>query len=138
MTVDSMLTLTEAAKETGLTRAGIHKAIKRGRLSATKDENGHYLIDAAELFRVYQPVDRPSLQQNTAVNDSIDSQLIAQRLEFTQQLLRQVENERDSLRHNLSQAMAMLTHQPEAPQAAPHRAKHEDSLLWRKLFSKRN
>lgn len=133
--VYSVLTITEAAKETGLTRAGIHKAIKQGRLSATKADNGSYMIDTAELFRVYKKVDNHGLHENTE-KAAIDSQLIAQRLEFTQQLLRQVENERDSLRHSLNQAMAMLTHQP-APPAAPHRGKHEDSMLWVKLFGKR-
>lgn len=50
-----MLTLAEAAKETGLTKPGILKAIQKGRVSATKDDKGQWLIDPAELFRVYSP-----------------------------------------------------------------------------------
>ena len=50
-----MLTLAEAAKETGLTKPAILKAIQKGRVSATKDDKGQWLIDPAELFRVYSP-----------------------------------------------------------------------------------
>jgi chromosome segregation ATPase len=50
-----MITLAEAAKETGLTKPAIFKSIQKGRLSASKDERGQWLIDPAELFRVYPP-----------------------------------------------------------------------------------
>ena len=46
-----MLTLAEAAKETGLTKPAILKAIQKGRVSATKDDKGQWLIDPAELFQ---------------------------------------------------------------------------------------
>ena len=52
-------TPSQAAKEVGKTKQGIIKAIKDGRLSANRIENGGYLIDAAELFRVYEPVRQP-------------------------------------------------------------------------------
>jgi chromosome segregation ATPase len=50
-----MFTLAEAAKETGLTKPAILKAIQKGRVSAAKDDKGQWLIDPAELFRVYSP-----------------------------------------------------------------------------------
>ena len=128
-----MFTITEAAKQTGLTRAGIHKAIKAGRLSATKDDSGNYSIDAAELFRVYKPVDIESKQEPVNLPNTAEHQLIAQRLEFTEILLKQVESERDNLRLSLNQAMSLITHQPEPPKAEqPTR-----SRLYEKLFGKR-
>ena len=51
-----MLTLAQAAKETGLTKPAIFKAIKNGKISASKDDRGQWMIDPAELFRVYAPV----------------------------------------------------------------------------------
>jgi aminopeptidase C len=139
-----MLTVTQAAQETGLSRVAIYKAIKQGRLSVTKGDNGQTLIDAAELFRVYSPVNKQSDNQvNKSLHNS-DNQLLTKELEFTKQLLRQVEHERDGLKNsveylqqNLNQAMAMLTHQPEPP-PAPSKAKPEDSMLWRKLFGRRS
>lgn len=51
-----MLSLLEAATRTEKTKPTILKAIKRGRLSARKDDKGQWQIDPAELFRVYPPV----------------------------------------------------------------------------------
>jgi excisionase family DNA binding protein len=50
------LSAKEAAARVGLTKPGLLKAIKQGKLSATKDQNGHWRIDPVELFRVYPPV----------------------------------------------------------------------------------
>ena len=54
-------TLTEAAEATGLGRTTLHRAIKSGRLSARREEDGSYRIDGAELARVYPPksMERP-------------------------------------------------------------------------------
>lgn len=43
----------QAAKETGLSKSTISRAIKAGKISALKQEDGAYLIEPAELFRVY-------------------------------------------------------------------------------------
>ena len=53
-----MLTVSEAAKTVGISRGGLWKAIKRGKLSATKDSKGNFTIDLAELLRAYPQVDR--------------------------------------------------------------------------------
>jgi hypothetical protein len=46
-------TLGEAARATGMAKPTIAKAIKTGRVSAEKNEDGSYRIDPAELHRVY-------------------------------------------------------------------------------------
>src|SRR3954468_9314628 len=48
-----MLTLGAAAKLTGLNRTTVLRAIKSGRLSAARQDDGSYRIDPAELERVY-------------------------------------------------------------------------------------
>jgi excisionase family DNA binding protein len=50
-----MLSMSEAAMRTGLSKSTIHRAIKSGKLSAERQEDGSYEIDPAELFRVYRP-----------------------------------------------------------------------------------
>lgn len=52
------LTLGEAARQVTVTKSTLHRAIRDGRLSANRDDQGHYQIDPAELFRVFDPVDR--------------------------------------------------------------------------------
>lgn len=46
-------TLQSAADATGKAKSTIQRAIKSGKLSATRKEDGSYSIDAAELTRVY-------------------------------------------------------------------------------------
>src|SRR4051812_39259154 len=50
----------------------IIRAIKRGTISASKDIHGEWTIDAAELFRVYQPLSglHSDVPSNRAINDA--------------------------------------------------------------------
>lgn len=50
------LSASQAAKETGLSIPTITRAIKSSKMSAERVEGGGYLIDPAELFRVFPPV----------------------------------------------------------------------------------
>lgn len=52
------LTLTQAAKEAGVSKSTLSRAIDKGRLSANKDDFGRFQIDPSELFRVFNPVAR--------------------------------------------------------------------------------
>jgi hypothetical protein len=54
-----VITLGEASRQTGKSKAAIIKAIKTSRLSVSKGETGDWQIDPAELFRVYQPASKP-------------------------------------------------------------------------------
>ena len=52
---DAMATfsLREAAEQAGTSKSTIFRAIKGGRLSAARTDDGGFAIDPAELFRVY-------------------------------------------------------------------------------------
>jgi hypothetical protein len=49
-------TLGDAAKAVGKSKTTLHRAIKSGRISAKKSEDGSYSIDPSELHRVFPPV----------------------------------------------------------------------------------
>ena len=74
-----MLNLREAAEHAGTSKTSIFRAIKSGRLSATRDEHGGVQIDPAELARVYPPKplrdDRPrtALQEHREPQDGTSS-----------------------------------------------------------------
>jgi len=74
------LSLGQAAKETGLDKSTISRAIKSGRLSATRKENGGYEIDPAELFRVFAPASKktepPALTDDTTKDGWSENQAI--------------------------------------------------------------
>ena len=72
-----MITLGNAAKQLGLSKPTISKAISRGHLSATRRDDGSFAIDPAELMRWWegakhrfhsQPVSR--LQSSTSSGES--------------------------------------------------------------------
>jgi hypothetical protein len=142
ITGHSMLTLTQAAKEVGRTRSTIFKSIKSGRLSATKDAQGHLLIDPVELYRVYVAVNVSQgnqTEQGDIVNDTQEIVFLRRENELLRQqaLLdrEQLERERQQADHWRNQATMLLTHQPQQVQPEPV-TKPEVSLLWRKLFGR--
>jgi hypothetical protein len=47
--------LRQAAEQAGKSKSTIFRAIKSGRLSAAKTDDGGFAIEASELFRVYPP-----------------------------------------------------------------------------------
>ena len=124
------LTLTEAAKETGRTRSAIFKSIKSGRLSARKDDNGEYRIDASELFRVYQPAKQEATQDYTIGNGSISNGLIEElkvlreRLSGLETLTTQHARERDLLSNMMDDLKKDRDHWR---QQATHLLEHKQS-----------
>lgn len=59
-----ILTLRQAAELTGKSKSTLTRAIKSGRLSASRDGEGMYTIDPAELARAYPFVERPDAQHD--------------------------------------------------------------------------
>lgn len=57
--------LSEASQHVGKAKQTIIKAIRSGRISAEKDENGEWRVEPVELFRVWPAVNR--LTGNTRV-----------------------------------------------------------------------
>jgi hypothetical protein len=49
-------TLGTAANACGLNKSTVLRAIKAGKISATRDEHGQWHIDPAEMHRVYPPI----------------------------------------------------------------------------------
>lgn len=120
-----------AARVLGLHKTTIHRAIKNGRLSAEKLEDGTYAIDASELARVYGGVDpatgaparlrdgvRPATATEATPHNSVEPMLIA---ELRAELTRERETV-DDLRRRLDVAEERVTRlllAIPAPGAAP-------------------
>ena len=59
-----MYTIATAAAAVGRNKTAILRAIEAGKISATKDENGEWQIDPAELHRIYPPLRSASTRGN--------------------------------------------------------------------------
>jgi len=131
------LTLGQAAKETGRSKATIFKALNSGVLSFVEKTPAGYKIDPAELFRVF-PKGGPSVNENTKNEQSrtVENDPETVFLRRENELLRQqIEREREQADHWRRQATALLTHQPE-PKAELPSDPARPSLVER-LFGRR-
>ena len=61
--------LSEAAKATGKNKTTIQRAIKNGKISASKGDSGSYEIEPSELHRVFPPVAAQRDAQHPQSND---------------------------------------------------------------------
>src|SRR3546814_15135532 len=64
------ITLREASEKVGVTRQTLMKAIKTGRVSAEKSDNGEWSIEPVELFRVWPPVNAVQQPLQPIITDS--------------------------------------------------------------------
>lgn len=98
-------TLGAAAKATGKSKATISKALKSGRISGYKGDDGVFHIDPSELHRVYPPI---SLDEHEETPDSepesISTKMLVRelemRLEAAQQRLTDKDGVIDDLRED--------------------------------------
>jgi hypothetical protein len=59
-----MYTIATAAAAVGRNKSAILRAIESGKISVTRDENGEWQIDPAELHRIYPPLRSATMQGN--------------------------------------------------------------------------
>jgi hypothetical protein len=118
-------TLAEAAKATGTNKTTILRAIKSGKVSGTKDEHGTWLVEPAELHRVYPPAELRSDAGTDATQryapptaPAIDAQIAA--LRDTAELLRaQLDDVRKDRDHWRDQAQAVTRQLADARSPTP-------------------
>lgn len=129
------LTLRQAETLTGKSRTALLKAIQRGRLSATKDDLRQWIIDPAELHRVYPdmstPAQTPANDLGRSVTPPLDtlSPVHAERIRHLEDTITRLEDERDHLRRTVDSLSGLLTHQTPAPQAEP-RPTRVPAWIW--------
>lgn len=133
-------TLGQAAKATGKQKSTILDAIKKGRISATKDDAGRYKIDPAELHRIYPPVSQ-TVQTEREETDTTHykTEILEEKIRFLEREIARLERTEADLRedrdHWRIQATALISHQQEAkPEAAPNETQRPG--FWARLFGK--
>ena len=139
-------TLGEAAKATGKSKPTIQRAIKSGKISASKKEDGTYDIDPAELHRVY-PVKQSDgnvggdMKQYVTPNNNgeLQAELDAMRRELEQTNL-----ERDRERELMSQQIELYKERLERADKDKDQLtalltqehKKAPTGVWARIFSK--
>lgn len=118
-------TLKQAADAVGKDRSTLQRAIKNGRLSASINDLGNYEIDAAELYRVFEPVARNS--ENTTDIDAMPVRVDAlqQQVQMQREFIATLEKLLDEANADKRRLMQLLEHKPQ---------KSDAGELWRKVF----
>lgn len=127
-----MLTLSQAAEAVGISRSGLLKAIKRGHVSAVRDDvRGQWMIDSAELFRAYPRQSAPEAEPSPT------EAVLAERVQALERLVASLEDDRRDLRRRLDdesaerrRLTALLTHQAETKEEP--RTSLLDKLFYRR------
>lgn len=121
------ITLREASEKVGVTRQTLMKAIKTGRVSAEKSDNGEWRIEPVELFRVWPPVNEVQQPLQDGLTSSDTPGLQAENRLLREQVA-ELREERNAWREQ-AQRLA-LTDQRAHPQSNPQRG------FWSRLFSR--
>ena len=142
-------TLGQAAKATGISKPTLSRAVKSGKISAQKQGDGSFIIDPAELHRVYPPItvtgnNNGNMKQSETPSNTnalqVKIDLICEERERERKqheetildLRRRLDQSETERRETQGKLTALLTHQPEK-QPEP---KKEESPLYKKLFGK--
>lgn len=112
------LSLSQSAKLTGKSKSTINRAIKTGKLSATRHEDGTYSIDPAELARAF---DVEPLEGAKRRDADLDGTRLLERITALEAMLNRereisadLKEDRDRWRQ---QATALLTDQRPVPRS---------------------
>ena len=107
--------LVEAAIACGVNRSTVLRAIKASKISTSKDEQGEWRIEPAELHRVYPPVQANEARPERAHQETLIAEL--------RNALSDMRRDRDEWREQ-AQRFALL-----APKAEPVQPKPEPALI---------
>ena len=100
-----------AAKVVGKTKSTITKAIASGKLSAIKNDNGAWEIDASELYRVYPPtpLETVEIEQNDTLKEmggnSKEIETLERLLKAAEEQIYDLKTDRDEWRKQANQLL---------------------------------
>ena len=108
-------TLGEAAKACRMSKATLSKAVKSGKISATKNADGSFSIEAVELHRVY-PITVETVEseqyetpKSTQVNTKISNEMLMlqMNLEAAHQRISDLETDKEAWRLQATRLLAL-------------------------------
>ena len=110
-------TLGEAAKACRMSKATLSKAVKSGKISATKNADGSFSIEAVELHRVYPiTVETVASEQyetpkSTQVNTEISNEMLMlqMKLEAAHQRISDLETDKEAWRLQATRLLSLTS-----------------------------
>jgi hypothetical protein len=149
-------TITQAAVVVGKGRSTVHRAVKDGRLSAQRGDDGTYYVDASELARVFHMTSHDQPKRDAVTDRDIPSEtevavlrkevemltaLLDREREVTAEQAERLRQEQEERRNLQRQLAAPVQPIPEATEETPaavrerHRRVDESEALIRTLIT---
>ena len=101
------LSVTNCAKMAGVTARTIQNRIKNGKLSATRDESGHYKVELCEFLRLYPNATDGEKQEEEITEVREDKNIIlTQNVALLEQELKSIKRENEMLLDQLNKSEA--------------------------------
>ena len=107
------LSASQAAKAVGKSIPTVTRAIKSGKLSATKLESGGYEVEASELFRVW-PVVSGAISETPTMLESetqFETSALRREVELLREMLEDAKSDRDQWRDQAQKVTALIQDQ---------------------------
>lgn len=130
------LSASEAAKQVGKSVPTITRAIKSGKISAERADSGSYLIDPAELFRVFPALTHPNdetppmLGHETPRVTPDETRLLQKKVSSLEASLAEAKAERDEWRDQAKRLAMALP----APEGVEQKAPEQPKGFWKRIF----
>lgn len=127
----------QAAKATGVATATITRALKSGKISGQKDDNGAWMIDPAELHRVFPPVsmkarEKPFMKHRETpyeIDESpLESSVLQREIQVLRETLADIREDRDKWR-DMAERLSIA---PPIATKVEHENVHSRWQFWRK------
>lgn len=114
------LTLGQSAKEVGVSKATLSKAVKSGRLSYVAKSPAGYEIDPAELFRVFPPKPSEPVEAERFATPpvTVSSEADQREIHLLREQLDEIRSDRDAWREQ-AQRLALAPPETVAAPVAP-------------------
>ncbi|KPN64651.1 hypothetical protein SAMN04488527_1697 [Aliiroseovarius crassostreae] len=107
------LSASQAAKKVGKSVPTITRAIKKGKLTAKPRDGGGWIIDAAELFRVWPAVsnDTDATPPSLGGETPIETSALEREVELLREMLDDTKADRDSWKEQAQKITALIEDQ---------------------------
>lgn len=134
------ISLSEAAKLVGMSKNGIVKAIKAGKVSGQKNVHGQWEVDPAELTRVYKAIEPVSAHQNepVRVSESKENKDVQTEIQLLREQINILKDQLDDAKGREGKILKMMdeqiTNMRMLTDQRQEKTQEEGRGLWSRLF----
>lgn len=110
------LSLNKAAKEASVAKSTLLEALNSGRMSASKNDKGHWQIDPSELFRVFPKTgptgrEKPKPTPSESLQKTTENGPLEVEVKMLREMLEEIRADRDSWKDQAQKITALIEDQ---------------------------